>query len=604
MRRSASSYIVIALLVLLASTVGAARRWDDESRSRKADYIFVEAQNAFNHEDFASYLTLLQHAYDLDSSDIDIAGEWAMSQFTLAAGGVDADPNPDPLHSYNLLRRRFLANPTFTNGKVFSSVATQLRRFDDVVMVWEMLDSIYPTSQDAAEYLADAYVKKSIVGDTTALDRALAIYKRLEDGAGKSIGLSSQIIRAHFLRNDTTSVERELLSLMRSAPSDSYTALFIGSTFEYLQRPDSALKYIDLACALDSANGNAYMARAAFYRQRGDSVAFDREVFHALNSSDLEVETKLDMLRSYVSELYMDSTQHQRISALFEHLQLLHPATPEIHSLYGAYLSIIGKHAEGAEQMGYAVSLDPANEATLTAYVQILGLAGQTAKVLAETAAASKKFPENLYFPILRASTLQKEHLIDSALAVMDSVNISTVNNPNAVSNFIGYKGDLLAANGDTIAALETYDKAITLNPDNIGAMNNAAYFMSLTPGADLEKALRYSSRAIKAEPNNATYLDTYAWILFKTGDLTLARQYIEATIRVYEEEIEDNADNPDYVLSHEIYDHAGDIYFKSGETEKAIEFWQKALKIAPDNAVLQQKIKEAQKSNVKKDIQ
>lgn len=591
MRRLPSIILCAALpALILLSVASGARDWDNESQSRKADYIFIEAQNALANEDLSTYITLMLRAYELDSTDVDIAGEWGVT--TLGVGVADSAMQDK---AYNKIRARFLANPSsYTNGTILANVASHMRRFDDVVMVWETLDSIYPTRQDAAESLANAYVIKAITGDTSALTKALTIYRRLEDGAGKNVPLTSQIIRAHMLRNDTASVISELSSLLHSAAPDSYTALYVGSTYDYLARPDSALKYFDMACELDSANGSAYMARATFYRNQDDSVAFDREVFHALNSRDLEVETKVEILRSYVSDLYMDSTQHPRIDSLFDHLDQLHPGTSEIHSLYAAYLFETNRAAQGAEQMMYAVALDPANEPYHTAYLQMLTAADKKDEAIEEAVLATKKFPANLYFPLVHASILHSLGQSDSALAVIDSVDISEVANPNAVSNFLSYKADLLADRGDTLNAISVYDHAINLNPDNISALNNCAYFLSLLPGGDLEKALRYSSRAIKAEPNNATYLDTYAWILFMSGDMDLARQYIDATIRVYEEEIEDNHDNPDYILSPDIYDHAGDIYYKTGDDEKAREFWQKALEIDPGNASVSQKIKHA----------
>lgn len=581
-------YIILACLGAVVLSFARPDNWDRESMSRKADYIFLEAQNAFNNEDYSAYITLLQRARDLDTSDIDIAGEWALTAFSLSAPG-DENGNTDAARAYGLLRRRFLANPTYINGKSLASVATHAGRFDDVVMVWKMLDTLLPARQDVAVALANAYVVKAAVGDSAALDSALGIFRRLESGAGKNTALSSQIIRALMLRRDSAAVDQELQSLIRAYPADSYTALYVGSTFEYLNRPDSTLKYLDLACALDSANGSAYMARASFYMRQGDSIAFDREVFNALNSRDLEVETKVEMLRSYVSELYTDSTQHPRINTLFDHLVTLHPGEPEIHSLYGAYLFQLGKAEAGAEQMMYAVALQPDDQAYHTAYVQMLAVAGLNDRAFEAAARAAAKFPDNLYFPISQASILQDRGEIDSALAVLDSVSIGDVRNPAAVSNFIGYKADLMAARGDTLAALEEYDKAITMNPDNIGAMNNAAYFMSLIPGADLEKALRYSSRAIKAEPANSTYLDTYAWILFKSGDIDLALQYIDATVRLYEEEMQDN---PTATPSADIYDHAGDIYSRHGDRDKAVGFWKKALEIEPDNSAISNKIK------------
>ncbi len=580
--------LYIILFCLGAAVLSAARpeSWDEQSARRKADYVFLEAQNAFNHEDYSTYLTLLERARQLNPSDIDIAGEWALTTYSLAS-----EDDSVSREAYSLMRSHFLANPTYINGKNLATAASRSRHYDDVVMVWEMLDSLYPTRQDVAVALANAYVVKTATGDSAALDRAMAIFRRLEDGIGKNTALTSQIIRALMLRADTAAVESELQSLMRANPADSYTALYVGSTFDYLARPDSALKYLDLACALDSANGSAYMARASFFLQQADSAAFDREVFNALNSRDLEVDTKVQILRSYVSELYADSTQQPRITSLFDHLVQLHPGEPEIYSLYAAYLFGSKKPGEAAEQMSYAVALEPENDNNTTLYLQMLMVADRNDQALQAATEASRRFPDNLYYPISRASLLQSRGLIDSALVVMDSVDISDVRNYSAVSNFIGYRADLLAARGDTLTALEEYDRAISLNPDNIGAMNNAAYFLSLIPGSDLEKALRYSSRAIKAEPNNATYLDTYAWVLFQSGDVDLALQYIEATLRLYEEELEEN---PDLTPSADIYDHAGDIYMASGQIQKALEYWNKALQVAVIDLTIYHKIKAA----------
>lgn len=589
MKRSSFYILIFGILALLAgTTVMGARTWDDDSRQRKADYIFLEAQNAYSANEYNRYIALIRRAHELDSANIDIAGEWGM--VTLNFNNLDSVTRAK---AYNYIRDRFLADTTsYANGMVFSNVASHFNRIDDVVMTLEKLNSVYPAKQEGAESLAKAYVLKAATGDSAALDRALSIYRRLEDGAGKNTALTSQIVRALLLRADTAAVENELSALMRATPQDSYAALYVGSTYDYLARPDSALKYISLACALDSANGSAYLTRANFYRQRGDSAAFDREVFHALNSSDLEVDTKVEMLRSYVSELYTDTAQQPRITALFERLQQLHPGESDIHSLYSAYLVELKEYVPAAEQMSYAMALEPENDAYAAAYIQLLSLADDKEKMLAEAARAQKQFPQNLYFPIVRASAYHKDGDCDRAIAIMDSVDISDILNPSAVSNFVGYKGDLLAAAGDTIAALETYEKAIDINPDNAGALNNAAYFMSEIQGADLNKALRYSSRSIKAEPENYTYLDTYAWLLFKLGDISLARQYIDATIRVYEEEMSGADPDDELDLSPDIYDHAGDIYYKDGDTAKALEYWQKALDIDPDNNTIRLKIK------------
>lgn len=65
------------------------------------------------------------------------------------------------------------------------------------------------------------------------------------------------------------------------------------------------------------------------------------------------------------------------------------------------------------------------------------------------------------------------------------------------------------------------------------------------------------SAQCIKLEPDNATYLDTYAWIFFVQGNYTLAKIYIESALE------------KDKTKSAELVDHYGDILFMNGDKEK-----------------------------------
>lgn len=126
--------------------------------------------------------------------------------------------------------------------------------------------------------------------------------------------------------------------------------------------------------------------------------------------------------------------------------------------------------------------------------------------------------------------------------------------------------------------AFESYDKSLSYNPGNILTLNNYAYFLSEC-NTDLTKAEKMSSLVIANEPQNSTYLDTYAWILFKQGDLNGAKFHIERAL-LY-------GDDPD------ILEHYGDILFKLGNEQKALEQWQKSKDKGNTSPTLQKKIEE-----------
>lgn len=586
----------IALAILaLAAFAKSSDNWDDEANSRKARYIFLESQNALGRDEFDAYYTLAKRAFELDSADLDIGSAWGAVQMAQASDSATFE------RAYQRMKARYVTDPSnFEAGAIFAQVARQTSRYADYERTWEMLDSAFPTMTQPAEQLAQAYIISSLLGDTAKYAKALAIYDRLEAGTGKNIQLTSMKARAYLAHGDTASMISEIEALVQHAPKDSYVALYAGDSYAYLKDNEKALKYYDLACMLDSTNGAAYMQKANLYSQLGDSVAFDREVFKALRSQNLEVEPKLDILREYVSRLYADSAQEHRIRRTFDELEQMHSGEPEIHTLYSSYLYEISDYAGAAEQMGYATSLDPANEKYSSMEVQMLAMAGDTLAWIAKARQAMERFPSSLYFPTMAATGENALGHTAEAIALLDSVDLDNAQQPMAISDVIAFKGDLYTLMGDTATALATYEKALEFNPDNYMALNNAAYFMAEN-GIDLDKAERYSSKAVRNNDNNATFLDTYAWVLFKKKDYTLAKQYIDMTLNLYGAgPASENADTgsepvPDSdgrEIGPEIYEHAGDIYFMCQEPKKALEYWKKAAELDPDNEILRLKVK------------
>ena len=81
------------------------------------------------------------------------------------------------------------------------------------------------------------------------------------------------------------------------------------------------------------------------------------------------------------------------------------------------------------------------------------------------------------------------------------------------------------------------------------------------------------SMRTIEAEPGNAVYLDTYAWILYLKKDYAGARKYIDMALH----------DLPETAENATIFGHAGDIYYRCSQRQEALKQWVKALSLTTD---------------------
>jgi Tfp pilus assembly protein PilF len=117
-------------------------------------------------------------------------------------------------------------------------------------------------------------------------------------------------------------------------------------------------------------------------------------------------------------------------------------------------------------------------------------------------------------------------------------------------------------------------------DPNNYLVMNNFSYYLSLR-GEHLEEAKSLSFRTIKDNPENATFLDTYAWILFKMGDFEGAEKYINQAIQ------KGGQNDPD------IMEHAGDIQKAMNSYRMARSFYEKAIILGGDRVRLENKLEE-----------
>ena len=150
-------------------------------------------------------------------------------------------------------------------------------------------------------------------------------------------------------------------------------------------------------------------------------------------------------------------------------------------------------------------------------------------------------------------------------------------------------RADDLSGGGDFEAARPYYEAAVSqpLPP----AYNNYAYFLTEKSGtpADLDKAEKLARQAIKLEPDNGTYLDTYAWVLYRKGSSMLALIYIKKAIEATE--------TPDPTL----YEHLAEILTAEDRYDEAIEAWRHCLESGGDAKLVAQKVEDITEMKKKK---
>jgi Tfp pilus assembly protein PilF len=154
-------------------------------------------------------------------------------------------------------------------------------------------------------------------------------------------------------------------------------------------------------------------------------------------------------------------------------------------------------------------------------------------------------------------------------------------------SQLWGYIGDVYHDMGNDKRAFKAYRKALGYNPENVLVLNNYAYFLSLLD-QDLERALIMSKKAVNLESNNASYVDTYAWILHRLGRNDEAKKMMMTALSLSAQR------EPSLLI------HYGDILWALGEKFMADTYWKKAVEQGYDKHALEEHIAEVKAGTTK----
>lgn len=566
---------LLTIAVIALCSLGAASKQKPSPTAAdkaKADYMYLEAQHAKAIGNTDAMYSLLSRAHSLNPADDEIAAETGMLIISLSRGD-----SAQIAKGAEMLRRYTDLHPAdYFAALRYALLCERIDQPQEALRIWNSLHTLFPEKPEISLKFAEELAKTDTLPN---LQRAIQIYDSLETTEGKSIPLSSKKIQIWYQQADTAAILNELQRLLNASPSSAEYHVFAGDVNSLFQINDSALSHYNRACALDPTSGLAYYSRANYYNSVGDSAAYDREVFEALHRESLDVDTKLAIIRSYIQEIYTDSVQQPRITELFDALLLQHPHEHDIHDFFARYLITTGDYARGAEQTQLTLDLDPND---LDGWLMLSSLylqTDQTDKALQAARRSQRYFPDNAETLLLIGSILSQEHQPRQGLdSIQKALTLADKSDLKLLSRIYTSLGDNYYQLHNTDSAFTFYDKAILYNPDNMLALNNAAYHMACN-GGDLDKAYQMISKVIQNNPDNDTSMDTYAWVLFKKKEYSLARDAIDKTLQLTK------------TPSAELLEHAGDIYFMDGQPEQALKFWTQALKLDPSNQLLRKKV-------------
>ncbi len=176
---------------------------------------------------------------------------------------------------------------------------------------------------------------------------------------------------------------------------------------------------------------------------------------------------------------------------------------------------------------------------------------------------ALKFFPNKKEIPMFLGIGQYQMGQYEASLETLSGAYTDTLQLPVKIQ-FLTFMAEASYKLGMTDSAFRIFDTVLLLDPDNLAILNNYSYYLALA-NEQLSKALKMSQITINSEPQNATYLDTYAWVLFVNGNASEARKFMEKIIHA------GKIDDPDVLF------HYAEIMRSLGEYEIARNYYSKA---------------------------
>lgn len=556
---------VVLTIVLLGGSLGL--HAEDYDSLQSYNYFFLEGVRQQEMGNLTAAFDLLRHARDLNPNAPEV-------YYLLAPYYVDLK---DDTRSRAYYERAATLDPENSSYiEKLGQLYVSQKDYPNAINAYEKLYALNKARVDVLQILYQLY------GSQNEFQQMINVLNRIEVLEGSSEQISLSKMQIYEQMGEKRKEYDELKSLVDSHPLDLNYKVMFGNWLLQNGKKKEAVKLYRNVLKEEPTNALAKLSLLDYYRTIGDQATVDVITQELLQSPKTEKETKIALLRQVISSNQQANVSDSaEVMKLFSQALSVPQADADILMMKAAYMSLKKMpKAEINRVYEQAIDVEPDNSRARIALIQNIWDTGDYDKVIAICRPAQEYNPEEMVFYYFQGMAQYQKHENDAALQTFRKgvSQIKADSNPDVVSDFYALMGEILHEKGRLAESFQAYDSCLQWKPDNIAAMNNYAYYLS-EANKDLPKAEQLSYKTIKAEPNNSTFLDTYAWILFQQKRYEEAKIYIDQAIR------------SDSTLTGVVKEHAGDIYAMTGDIDKALEFWQQSLKGGNQSAVLKKKI-------------
>ena len=362
-------------------------------------------------------------------------------------------------------------------------------------------------------------------------------------------------------------------------PYDAGVITKLADVYAVAGRDSLARATYERAFKLDTTNVETIIAIADYYSRQGNTIRMLDYEQHLFRSDRLDIDAKLHRLSQYTTDINFYSTNYYRVGGIIRQLAIEYPDNRDVKMLYAQHLIYGCEHNVALEYLLRNLEADNVAPEDYLFVIQLEHHLGLTEQMNRDMARALELFPHNVDVLSLYSYICSERGDYKAAISVLEWA-LTGIKDSVQHSSLLGNIGDMYHEMGDDKSAFRYYRRALSYNNDNALVLNNYAYFLSLKD-KDLDEALVMAERAVSLQPNNASYADTYAWVLHRLGRNEEAKRAMRQSLTLSSQ------------MDASLLMHYADILWALGEKFMAETYWQKAVERGYDRAQMDAHIKD-----------
>lgn len=445
-------------------------------------------------------------------------------------------------------------------------------KYLEAAQIFRKLSEKYPKSYDF--YFQEAYYLIL----SNELKDALTVYDKLETLIGVQGDLSLQKYKIYSRLNKNEEAVAELEKLIDAFPDEIEFQIELADFYVTNNRKEEALSIYLNILEKDSNNVLALTSLADYYKNSGNAEEALKYSKLAFANSDIPIDAKISVLYNYIK--FYDQKKEE-INEAFELADILIQAHPRDAKAYAIAGDLRNLNQNIKEALAYYMQSLELQKDIFTVWQQVFFINSDLRDypaLLIATNEAKEYFPNQALVYFFNGLAYQQtKDLVEAEKSFLRAVKMS---GDNAALKGQSYSslGDVYNDLGHYSKSDEYFDLALELDGKNAYVLNNYSYYLSLR-NDQLDKAAEMSMRANELSPNNSSFLDTYAWILYQSAKYQEAKEWQEKALKASDEK------------SGTLLEHMGDILYKLNQVDQALEYWKEAALTGEGSAVLEKKI-------------